>query len=251
MLSGIDLRRTADDRYYCFEMNPSPGKSRRVAVMNCGGEPMVVRFTSSLKIASSWPCKLIRVPCSQFQKRCFRRRRALVPPFPLEPQTGDVVASSITLVFNWATDLNKQVAFVGIKLQTADNSGCASGAETLPQSDSIDPLERSRRAKHARAPVHSRLRCERIRSTAAAWRSGLGLRAARRPSLTAGDYHASDRDVGGAPRSPRCSLGCPSAAVGPATERNRAHRIAWCPRAVRAPLLALVTAIVHAARTGR
>jgi glutathione synthase/RimK-type ligase-like ATP-grasp enzyme len=25
MLSGIDLRRTADDQYYCFEMNPSPG----------------------------------------------------------------------------------------------------------------------------------------------------------------------------------------------------------------------------------
>jgi len=25
MLSGIDLRRTTDDKYYCFEMNPSPG----------------------------------------------------------------------------------------------------------------------------------------------------------------------------------------------------------------------------------
>jgi glutathione synthase/RimK-type ligase-like ATP-grasp enzyme len=25
MVSGIDLRRTPDDRYYCFEMNPSPG----------------------------------------------------------------------------------------------------------------------------------------------------------------------------------------------------------------------------------
>jgi len=24
-LSGIDLRKTADDKYYCFEMNPSPG----------------------------------------------------------------------------------------------------------------------------------------------------------------------------------------------------------------------------------
>ena len=24
-LSGIDLRRTTDDQYYCFEMNPSPG----------------------------------------------------------------------------------------------------------------------------------------------------------------------------------------------------------------------------------
>jgi glutathione synthase/RimK-type ligase-like ATP-grasp enzyme len=25
MIAGIDLRRTADDRYYCFEVNPSPG----------------------------------------------------------------------------------------------------------------------------------------------------------------------------------------------------------------------------------
>ena len=25
VISGIDLRRTPDDRYYCFEMNPSPG----------------------------------------------------------------------------------------------------------------------------------------------------------------------------------------------------------------------------------
>jgi glutathione synthase/RimK-type ligase-like ATP-grasp enzyme len=25
MVAGIDLRRTPDDRYYCFEMNPSPG----------------------------------------------------------------------------------------------------------------------------------------------------------------------------------------------------------------------------------
>jgi glutathione synthase/RimK-type ligase-like ATP-grasp enzyme len=25
MVAGIDLRRTADDRYFCFEMNPSPG----------------------------------------------------------------------------------------------------------------------------------------------------------------------------------------------------------------------------------
>ncbi len=25
MLSGIDLRKTSDDRYYCFEVNPSPG----------------------------------------------------------------------------------------------------------------------------------------------------------------------------------------------------------------------------------
>jgi glutathione synthase/RimK-type ligase-like ATP-grasp enzyme len=25
LVAGIDLRRTADDRYFCFEMNPSPG----------------------------------------------------------------------------------------------------------------------------------------------------------------------------------------------------------------------------------
>jgi glutathione synthase/RimK-type ligase-like ATP-grasp enzyme len=25
VLSGIDLRRTPDDEYYCFEINPSPG----------------------------------------------------------------------------------------------------------------------------------------------------------------------------------------------------------------------------------
>jgi len=24
-LSGVDLRRTPDDQYYCFEINPSPG----------------------------------------------------------------------------------------------------------------------------------------------------------------------------------------------------------------------------------